>query len=843
MTFQEQLAKEQLDLYLLTHGLPKSQRTPPPQPNFARSTAFYASIGYPQFGGKYEPFNIPRGTKIKAIRETSEGLDISYVFNQPSKAFLQKRDPLSGKEPQHQTSYGLQPEPPAKSGYYYDPTGQFYKSVGYNLGEAILALKGERPQAKEPTDWQKRGFYPSSPESRYIHSETAPTTLGAEPETYESWIPQGRPESRYLIRNELPTIADVTLVKTPPSVRVEVLNRIFQEQLGKPLGVQGAVSFEDMLGKLSDIHTRLGATQESLTILQYKMKGYEFLGRTDTELLFKKPDIFVPYSGSVGMSWVKEETGERFIRVGEEWIKMELGSSPSPEEYSAMLQLSLVNVLALPVNIPKLAVFAVAGIGVGETAKYGLTGQHLTVEEIIGAASVGELVGLVGMSVGKTIQAKVQPRASKWLTEQYREGFTGGFAKEQFGFEAEFGFQKGAEAIDIPVSQWKGWSERIVMRLTGARPYIAGGEISIPVMEAVSKTGVISGVPKGLAFTDIGWELSVSPRMGGVMLTKWPTVTTPKALELFFGIGEELIPFSLIKSEGETLGFEKTILKRYDKGWEPIEKGLPPSMLDESYYPKVGFLDAPLKDVNVRGATSWTKWPSTRSLMEEQKLLPFVTQTQLTRMGIFPYVPDMNVGLAASKSLGPALLATMGFSLLPMSRSQPRQGLLAIPRLTTMPKLEPAIKLKLPSFEEPFEIQRLKMFPQFYPSQKQRKRAALALTPMVSLEPLTETLSVSALRLDVPQLTEQVQKQRQSLAMPTFSLPKQALSFPTFSKIPSIREPSFKGLGGGLFGKWFQRSHAIPTEKQIMRELGFSTGRKKGRTGKRRYKQHKRAKR
>ena len=271
----------------------------------------------------------------------------------------------------------------------------------------------------------------------------------------------------------------------------------------------------------------------------------------------------------------------------------------------------------------------------------------------------------------------------------------------------------------------------------------------------------------------------------------------------------------MIKGEGEQLGFEQKLVKPKD-----------------SYYPKIGSFDRSLKFVNVR------------TLMEENKLLPFTTQTQLTRMGIFPYVPDMNVGLAASKSLGPALLATLGFSLLPKSRSQPRQGLLAIPRMGTMPKLEPAIKLRLPSFEEPFEIQRLRMFPKLYPTQRQRKRAVLALTPMVSLEPLTETLSVSALRLDVPQLTEQVQKQRQSLAMPTFSLPKQTLSFPTYpSRIPSIREPSFKGLGKGLFGKWFKRTHAIPTEKQIMRELGFSTGRKKGRTGKRKHKQHKRAKR
>jgi len=78
------------------------------------------------------------------------------------------------------------------------------------------------------------------------------------------------------------------------------------------------------------------------------------------------------------------------------------------------------------------------------------------------------------------------------------------------------------------------WSlkQKLVMKITGITPNLARGEVSIPVMEAVSKTGVISGVPSGLPFTDIGWELTEAPRMGGVMITKVPSVTTPKALEI-----------------------------------------------------------------------------------------------------------------------------------------------------------------------------------------------------------------------------------------------------------------------------------------------------------------------
>jgi hypothetical protein len=424
--------------------------------------------------------------------------------------------------------------------------------------------------------------------------------------------------------------------------------------------------------------------------------------------------------------------------------------------------------------------------------------------EFIAGRLVGEGMVLAGTSevfswVTKGTENPLRRPVEKWLMKSYEE-------------QAKGAVESGKAAS---------WSlkQKLVMKITGVTPNLARGEVSIPVVETVSKTGVISAVPKGLPFTDIGWELTEAPRMGGVMITKMPSVTTPKALEVFFGIGQELIPFGKIKGEGETLGFEKSIAKG-----EPMEKGLPSSMLEESYYPKVGGFDAALKEVNVKGATSWTKWPTTRSLMEEQKLLPFVTQTQLTRLGIAPYIPDMTVGSASS---GLTRMLGIGIGLLPKAFS--KQAI--IPKLETMPKLESEIKLGLPSFEEPFETQKLKLFPQIYPAQKQRKRAIPMLDSMVSLKPLTETVSIPALTLDVPQMTKQERKQLliPMLKMPTPYLQKQTPSFPTYpSRIPSMREPNLKGLGGGLFGKWFMRSHAIPTEKQIMRELGFGTRKRRG---------------
>ena len=214
-------------------------------------------------------------------------------------------------------------------------------------------------------------------------------------------------------------------------------------------------------------------------------------------------------------------------------------------------------------------------------------------------------------------------------------------------------------------------------------------------------------------------------------------------------------------------------------------------------------------------------------------------QLGATTLPTMPYLPKVESAGFAAKGLAQVL--GVGFALLP--KAFPRQA--ALPKLETMPKLEPEVKLRLPSFEDSFEVQKQRLFPQAYPRQRQKERVSPMLTLTTGFESLTETVSVPSLALDVPQMSRQEQKQllMPMLKMPTPHLPKQALSFPTFSKIPSIREPSFKGLGGGLFGKWFKRTHSIPTEKQIMRELGFSTGRKKGKTEKRRHKQHKRAKR
>lgn len=43
-----------------------------------KSRQFYEKIGFPQFAGKYEPFEVPEGYKVKEITETKEGLQVTY---------------------------------------------------------------------------------------------------------------------------------------------------------------------------------------------------------------------------------------------------------------------------------------------------------------------------------------------------------------------------------------------------------------------------------------------------------------------------------------------------------------------------------------------------------------------------------------------------------------------------------------------------------------------------------------------------------------------------------------------------------------------------------------------
>jgi len=272
--------------------------------------------------------------------------------------------------------------------------------------------------------------------------------------------------------------------------------------------------------------------------------------------------------------------------------------------------------------------------------------------------------------------------------------------------------------------------------------------------------------------------------MGGVMITKWPTVTTPRAMELFLGIGEELIPFNLIKAEDETLGFTKATVKA-----EPTEKGLPSSMLDESYYPKLGSFDRSLKFVDVR------------TLMEENKILPFTTQTQLTRMGIFPYIPDLNLGMeSASRFLGSAFMLGLGTALISKTSQQPKtteflgaSSFMLGTALLSKTSQQPKESVRLKAFQESFQLPSLKSLSVLDTSliEKQEQVPALALDLSLAQETIQIQKQIQKLQ------TTQIQETKTKTTQP----PRLKFGFPSDFSMPKTWKPKThrRKRGQGLY--------------------------------------------
>ena len=57
----------------------------PEQQQRQQSQRFYSSIGYAQYGGKYQPFTVPSGYRVKSIAESSTGLNVAFESVPPVK--------------------------------------------------------------------------------------------------------------------------------------------------------------------------------------------------------------------------------------------------------------------------------------------------------------------------------------------------------------------------------------------------------------------------------------------------------------------------------------------------------------------------------------------------------------------------------------------------------------------------------------------------------------------------------------------------------------------------------------------------------------------------------------
>ena len=245
----------------------------------------------------------------------------------------------------------------------------------------------------------------------------------------------------------------------------------------------------------------------------------------------------------------------------------------------------------------------------------------------------------------------------------------------------------------------------------------------------------------------------------------------------------------------------------------PIEKGLTKSLPHLFYRAgklSVGYLGKPFSFVQ-----------------REATFTPLVSQTQLTRMGVHPYMPrTISTFTKTTTRLGTQLIPLITTALL---------------HPTTPKRQERLIVMSHPAAVT-YELEKLKV-PQFLQTQQMKQRETLVplLKPIISLKPLTQLMPKQAL------IPRTLQREKQTLIPSSIVLPKQVQT-PKLGTIPKMGMPTpqrykpltvplvglpWMTLGGGggggtqnLWGKWFKRQHRIKTPKEVAQALGFMPTRK-----------------
>lgn len=412
---------------------------------------------------------------------------------------------------------------------------------------------------------------------------------------------------------------------------------------------------------------------------------------------------FYAVGGLVGGVKKTVETGKPQLASGWEWAGLETPVIPATIS-GGLMSSGIESVLkGKPVASEELKEF-----------------RALTHEEKM-AGLLGEitLAWMTGKAVQRVIVKPVQVKSQSWLTSKY-------LAK----------MEKGQLA-------WIGWKEKIVMRVTGARPYVARGEVALPQL-----TGEISF--KQLQASQVAWEMTETPRMGGVWLRNLGVAPAKT----------KVLPHLIARAGKISVGYLREL--SYE---EPLWK---------------------------RG------------------LLPYVTQTQVTRAGILPYVPK---AIVTTGKQGIKYLA-VGFGLTALTKVKPDIDVLRFER-TIKPlqllTIEPKQKKKgrqvfLPKMWRPtlmFEREKFRPLTIETPAPKQTEK----LIPMLRLPPL-----------QIPtQKPFTIQKITQIPTLRTPPVPTQPrLAPPPLPyRLPHGGRDVSRGRRG-LFGLWFKRTHKIKTPEQML---------------------------
>jgi hypothetical protein len=253
---------------------------------------------------------------------------------------------------------------------------------------------------------------------------------------------------------------------------------------------------------------------------------------------------------------------------------------------------------------------------------------------------------------------------------------------------------------------------------------VSPGEVSIPV----SETEQLLARPSTLWATDLGWEMTVAPRTSGVMIPKIPMMAarTRESLPLFFGVGKSFFAFSEVQASESSLGFKRETVARTSK---------------EEYIPKVGGFDRRL--------------PTLTEFIQQQKHLPFATQSFVTRMGLQPYVPSMSTRSSSS------FAKLLGFGVAGFGLSIVR------PKTQTFEQVNKTLSQIIPKIDY---------------GQRQTRKEALISFPNISArtEAFASVMPASDVTFSVESVSSQIVGQTSIAAQQTVSIPR-IVSIPSFS--------------------------------------------------------------
>lgn len=377
---------------------------------------------------------------------------------------------------------------------------------------------------------------------------------------------------------------------------------------------------------------------------------------------------------------------------------------------------------------------------------------------------------------------KVAPKITRWVSGT-RVGQAIKFSRVAKTFETV----KTAFKSKLPtvkgsrVDVWLAKYSKLYYEKTSG---IARGEVAQKVLPP-------KGVSLGeLKWSERYWQMIQAPRTGGVMIGKSPLTT--KGLQ--------------------TYTFEWIL-----KGGQLVPQFRPQ---------RVG-------EVTVQRADYWQKY-----WQPERGLTPFVTQTQLTRMGIYP---ASYVG-GKTTAIGSSYLSSVATGV----------GLAVTPRVKFQQK--PLFSEWQPTFN--LQRERLRMFSFETPTQRKRE----VVTPMLKTRQLQRQTAKPQLKLrkmqrhveslEVPTLSRLAQPPAQKQeAIPSLQPRQRRQQYVGFPKVPKLTPPTLtpptpfyrKPFGGqdvsrepkGLGGRWFKRSHRIKEPEEMLRsfERGPRFGKEKRRRG------------